>query len=634
MKTARITLLPVALLALVLVGCGDEIVTHVTEHVGGPVITAVTPGGGPPAGGTTVTISGTKFQSGATVEFGGTAAASVTFVSDAELTAETPAGTAGTVSVKVTNPDGKSGMLAGAFTYADPPTLDSASPSVIPTAGGATVTLTGTGFEPGASVHLGTELVFPARVSVLSATTITVVTPAHASGAVDVTVTNPHGQSATLSPALTYNAPPSVVTDLPSSVLVGESVHFTVTVTDPEGDQVNLNLLNPPPGCVFTPVIGGSSPAAAKASWMVVFGGTSELIFEASDTVFPGQKTRLTVPMKVMDTYYRTRLMVADVTGDGVPDTVAGAAGADVGGVTDTGAIYVWEGTESMASSPTATLIVPGAAANDNLGDSGSGRGILCADVTGDGVPDIVAGAYVANAGGVTDAGAVYVWAGGSGLTGRPAPTATLTITGAKKYDNLGSISHGQGLHCVDVTDDGVLDIVAGAYRADVGGVTNTGAIYVWAGGSGLAGTPAPTTTLTITGAAANDMLGFIPGGQGLLCADVTGDGVPDIVAGAFSADVGGTSDTGAVYVWAGGSGLAGTPAPTATLTVTGAVTGDELGNTETQGLLCRDVTGDSVLDIVAGACKADVAGQTDTGAIYVWAGGSGLAGTPAPTAT
>ncbi|MHC5021258.1 MAG: hypothetical protein ACYTGX_14330, partial [Planctomycetota bacterium] len=105
-----------------------------------------------------------------------------------------------------------------------------------------------------------------------------------------------------------------------------------------------------------------------------------------------------------------------------------------------------------------------------------------------------------------------------------------------------------------------------------------TGAIYVWAGGTGLTGAVAPTATLTVTGAVASDRLGNAPA-QGIQCCDVTGDGVLDVVAGAQFADVGGTVDTGAIYVWAGGTGLTGAVAPTATLTVTGAVASDRLGN-------------------------------------------------------
>lgn len=81
-----------------------------------PVITGVDPASGPQAGGTAVTITGENFQDGATVTFGGTAAA-VTFEDATSLTATSPAGNVGPVDVVVTNPDEMSATASEAFTY-------------------------------------------------------------------------------------------------------------------------------------------------------------------------------------------------------------------------------------------------------------------------------------------------------------------------------------------------------------------------------------------------------------------------------------------------------------------------------------------------------------------------------------
>ena len=61
-------------------------------------------------GGTAVTITGTNFAAGATVTFGGTAATSVVVVSGTQITATTPAGSAGAVTVTVTNPERRAGV--------------------------------------------------------------------------------------------------------------------------------------------------------------------------------------------------------------------------------------------------------------------------------------------------------------------------------------------------------------------------------------------------------------------------------------------------------------------------------------------------------------------------------------------
>jgi hypothetical protein len=82
----------------------------------GPTVTAISPNSGTTAGGTTVTITGTNFASGAAVTFGGVAATSVTVVSDTTLRAVTPAHIAGVVDVRVTV-GALSATSPGGFTY-------------------------------------------------------------------------------------------------------------------------------------------------------------------------------------------------------------------------------------------------------------------------------------------------------------------------------------------------------------------------------------------------------------------------------------------------------------------------------------------------------------------------------------
>jgi hypothetical protein len=87
-----------------------------------PTVTVVTPASGSTGGGTPITITGTNFQSGATVTVGGSAATSVVFVNSTTLTAVTPAHAAGKVSVVVTNPSAQAGTLNPGFFYAAPST--------------------------------------------------------------------------------------------------------------------------------------------------------------------------------------------------------------------------------------------------------------------------------------------------------------------------------------------------------------------------------------------------------------------------------------------------------------------------------------------------------------------------------
>lgn len=77
------------------------------------------------------------------------------------------------------------------------------------TAGGQSVTLSGSGFLPGTTVRFGG--VTAGSVTVLSGSSLVAVTPAHPPGRVDVVVTNPGADVATLPAAYLYEEPPSPI---------------------------------------------------------------------------------------------------------------------------------------------------------------------------------------------------------------------------------------------------------------------------------------------------------------------------------------------------------------------------------------------------------------------------------------
>lgn len=176
--------------------------TMIVNAVGpvAPTISSIFPTSGPTAGGTTVIISGSDFQNGASVLFGSTPAASVNVTSSSSISVVTPAHGAGAVTVTVTNPDAQS--ATSTFTYTAPPlAVTDVSPTTGPIAGGTQITITGVSFQNGATVTVGGTAA--TNVNVVSGTTITATTPAHAAGAVDVVVTV-GSTSATRSAAFTY----------------------------------------------------------------------------------------------------------------------------------------------------------------------------------------------------------------------------------------------------------------------------------------------------------------------------------------------------------------------------------------------------------------------------------------------
>jgi IPT/TIG domain len=184
-----------------------------------PTLTAIAPTTGTFAGGTAVTLTGSGFLAGAAVTFDGVAATGIVVVSATQITATTPAGAVGAPVVVVTNPAGQGVTLTGAFHYlGPPPTLTTVAPATGTTNGGDTITLTGTQFAAGMTVTVGG--VAATGVSVVSTTQATAVTAASAAGgAVNVVVTNPDTQTATLAAGFTYiiAPPPSVTAVSPAS---------------------------------------------------------------------------------------------------------------------------------------------------------------------------------------------------------------------------------------------------------------------------------------------------------------------------------------------------------------------------------------------------------------------------------
>ncbi len=216
-------------LAVLTVGIGWS---RTAEAAPAPTVTGVSPASGPLAGGTAITITGTGFLAGATVDLGGVAATAVVVVSATSITATSAAHAPGAVIVTVTNTDGQGGTLSGGFTYlGPPPTLTSVAPTTGPTAGATTITLTGTEFGAGTTVTVGGAAA--TSVVAASATSLTAVTPAGVAGVANVVVTKADGQAATLAGAFTYtqSVPPAVTSISPTSGTHGGGTPVTLSGT-------------------------------------------------------------------------------------------------------------------------------------------------------------------------------------------------------------------------------------------------------------------------------------------------------------------------------------------------------------------------------------------------------------------
>jgi len=262
-----------------------------------------------------------------------------------------------------------------------------------------------------------------------------------------------------------------------------------------------------------------------------------------------------------------------DVNGNGVPDILVGAPGADTAAGISAGSAFVFSGATG------ATLRrFNGLEPYDALGWSVAGAG----DVNGDGLDDVLVGAPGANPGGRFEAGSVFLF------SSRDA-SQLLRLDGAAELDVFGfSVASGG-----DVDGDGAPDFIVGAPGADGGCpggyCLNAGmaAIYSSASGARLG---------VVRGIANNDALGRSVASAG---GDVNGDGEPDFIAGAPGVDLDQDNrDIGAAYAFSG------TPPPGQTPVYQGTVGSQKVGFSVAGG---GDLNGDGLAEVIVGAPSRDV---------------------------
>lgn len=214
-----------------------------------PTLTSVVASSGSALGGTSVTLTGSGFlddDAGANaVSFDGAAALNVVVVDDSTITCETPPGAGGTsVDVEVSNDNG-SALLAGGFSYFAAPTLASVAPAAGSSLGGATIVLTGTGFQDNAAGVNGVSFggVAAANVVVLNDTSLECELPAGTPGAaVDVELANANG-SAVLVGGFTYHALPTLVSVAPASGPADGGTALTLTGTGFQANAAGVNAV-------------------------------------------------------------------------------------------------------------------------------------------------------------------------------------------------------------------------------------------------------------------------------------------------------------------------------------------------------------------------------------------------------
>lgn len=331
----------------------------------------------------------------------------------------------------------------------------------------------------------------------------------------------------------------------------------------------------------------------------------------------------------VGDNLGRSLGWAGDVNGDGVPDVLLGVQLGDPGGRRSAGETYVVYGQpggfgaviELNDINGTNGFRMDGIDALDVSGVSVAGAG----DVNGDGVDDVLVGAFFGDPEGRKDAGECYVVFGQKGGLGPVVYLGDLDgsngfrIDGIRAGDGLGGSVSRAG----DFNDDGVGDLILGAKNADPEGRNAAGEAYVIYGNSGGFGSVFSlnklneTTGFRISGLEAGDFLGNSVSFAG----DMNGDGVDDVIVGAMGANPLGIENSGESYVLFGKKGGSGATIDLNFLNGTNGVRIRGVNSFDHSGSAlgeAGDVNGDGVGDVIIGASSADPGGLSGAGEGYV----------------
>ncbi|MFN6475167.1 beta strand repeat-containing protein [Nostoc sp. DedQUE07] len=292
-----------------------------------------------------------------------------------------------------------------------------------------------------------------------------------------------------------------------------------------------------------------------------------------------------------------------DINNDGIDDLIIGAPGATANGKNNAGQTYVVFGGTNLGSDGSLYLsdlngsdgfLINGIAERDNSGSSVSNAG----DINGDGIDDLIIGAGGANPNGISLAGQSYVVFGGTNLgSGGIFNLAFLNgtngfiINGIAEDDYSGSSVSNAG----DINNDGIDDLIIGAYSASPNGKYDAGQSYVVFGGTNLGSGGTlnlsdlnGTNGFFINGIAAGDTSGISVSNAG----DINNDGIDDLIIRAYDANRNGNSSAGQSYVVFGGTNIASS---NTSFNLTGTPDADNLFSTPSNNII-DGLTGDDTL--------------------------------------
>ena len=238
-----------------------------------------------------------------------------------------------------------------------------------------------------------------------------------------------------------------------------------------------------------------------------------------------------------------------------------------------------------------ADVILDGQNSNDRFGFSVSSAG----DFNGDGIDDVIVGAWADDNNSLNTSGSAFIFFGGITGTKRADADADVIIDGQSQNDKFGYSVSSAG----DFNGDGKGDVIVGAFADDNNSLGASGSAFIFFGG--ITGTKRADADadVILNGQSGSDQFGVSVASAG----DFNGDGKDDVIVGAYQDDNNSQNGSGSAFIFFGG--ITGTKRADADadVIIDGQNSNNRLGRSVSSA---GDFNGDGKDDVIVGAYLDD----------------------------